>query len=193
MAPLNPNTSGRVYFDYVTGDQATSQEHTIMMRFGVGPGFDLGDAQDEFLAFLSSYGAIEFADGWRVLGVRLSQPLQDISLPFSLTPGLAAFVGTGGTISPSEEAREWTHQGRSFTSGRRVDLSLYGLVLSDPPNFRVVGGPGTFPTKVATAASNLTLQSAAGYFTAIDGSPATWYPYLNMNYNSYWERRIRSV
>lgn len=193
MAPLNPNTTGRVYFDYITGNQATSQEHTLMMRFAVGAGFDLGDAQEEMLAFLQSYGATEFADGWRIQGIRLSQPLQDFSLPFTLIPTLAAFVGTGGSLSPSQEAREWTHQGRSFTSGRRVDLSLYGIVENDPANFRIIGGPGTFPTKVATAATNLNLQSAAGYFVAIDGTPATWYPYLNMNYNSYWERRIRSV
>lgn len=193
MAPINPNNTGRVYFDYLTGNLATSQEHTLMMRFAVGPGFDLGDAQDIFLDFLNAYGTVEFATGWRVQGVRLSQVGDDFSLPFPVTPALAAFVGTGGNLGPSQEAREWTHQGRSFTTGRRVDLSLYGVVEADPDNFRVTGGVSGFAAKVAAAANYLTLASTTGYFVAIDGNAATWYQYLNMNYNSYWERRIRSV
>lgn len=193
MAPLNPNTTGRVYFDYVTGNLATSQEHTVMMRFAVGSGFNLGDAQEEFLSILTAFGVAEFATGWRVTGVRLSQPLQDISLPFALIPSLAAFVGTGGALGPSQEAREWTMQGRSFTSGRRVDFSFYGILEADPANFRINAGGSGFPALVALAQQRLTASSLAGYWVAIDGSAATWYGYLNMNYNSYWERRIRSV
>ena len=57
------------------------------------------DVVDAAWHILQSYGLAEFADGWRVQGVRLSQPLQDISLPFAVIPTLAAFVGTGGRAS----------------------------------------------------------------------------------------------
>ena len=191
MAPLPPQNTGRVYFDYVTGNAATSQEHTVMERFAVGVGFDLGDAQQALLDVLTTLGTTAFARGWRVTGVRLSQPGQVFSLPFPLIPALAAFVGAGTALTPYDEAREVTFQGHSQTSGRRVDFSLYGIDGSTPDNFRVVGGGAGLSSLVSAAVAALNANSAAGYFVTIDGTAATWYDYINYNYNSYWEQEIR--
>jgi hypothetical protein len=188
LSPLPANTSARVFVDYITGNDVTSQEHTVAWRFVAAP----NAARDTMLAladFLIGIGPAVFATGWRVLRARSQAAGATFSVPETVPPVLAAFAGAGGDVpAPFREALEWTWQGRSFTSGRRVDFSLYGLVTAPPDNFRVV--PGDYPW-VGPSVDFLNAVGAGLKPRAIDGSTATFYPYVNSNFNSYWERRIR--
>lgn len=187
MAQLPQNSTARYFFDYVTGNAATSQEHTVQMRVA-NPVTDVA-AQDGFLALLNAIGTARFGNGWRVLRVRYQASGSDFSVPIALTASLAAFVGTGGAVSPPSEAIELTFQGRSRVSGRRGDLSLYGTVgYSLTTNYRLTPGEASW-----VGAAVLELNNAAqGLWLAIDSTGLEWYPYANWNYNSYWERKLRS-
>lgn len=190
VAPLPQNTTNRVFFDYVTGSQATSQEHTVAIR-AFGPGTTTDDVQNRFRTFLAAIGATNFPGGWKVVRVRYQTAGTTFSVPLALTSTLATFVGTGGNLDPFQEARELTWQGRSFTTGRRLDFSIYGILLTTPNNFRLVPGAGA-PSWVASSVGALA-GNPEGIWTTIDNSQPTWYNYVNVNYNSYWEARIRSV
>ena len=43
----------------------------------------------------------------------------------------------------------------------------------------------------AVEALNLASSQEQASFITISGARAIWYPYVNENYNSYWERRLR--
>lgn len=193
MAALPDNFTSRLFVDYTTGDQTTSQEHTFQIRGG-GEGVTGDTLQDYAELFLLGVGAQNLRVGWRVLRARLQQANTSFSVPLTLTTGLDAFVGTNaGALAAQDEAREWAWEGRSFTSGRKVSVSLYGLVASTPPNFRLVAG-GSSPAWVQASINALNNPSVpTNVGTTIDGTKPTWYGYINVQYNSYWERRIRSV
>lgn len=193
MAALPENFTSRLFVDYVTGDQTTSQEHTFQIRGG-GEGVTGDTLQDYAELFLLGVGAQNLRAGWRVLRARLQQANTSFSVPLALTSGLDTFVGTSnGNLVPADEAREWAWEGRSFTSGRKVSISLFGLTAATPNNFRLVAG-GTAPAWVQASINALNNPSVpANVGTTIDGTKPTWYGYVNVQYNSYWERRIRSV
>lgn len=193
MAPLPQNSTARLFFDYVTGNATTSQEHTFAVRMS-GTAGDIANVQERVRAVLIAMGTNSFRDGWRILGVRYQAAGTDFSNPVTLIANLVSFVGTsGGAYDPRMEAVEDTFQGRSTTSGRRVDFSLYRALSDAPSNFRWLGGTTGFPAAVRAGVTALNASVAVGAFIAIDGSAVVWRDYLNANYNSYWERRIRTV
>lgn len=195
MAPLAPNITSRLFVDYVTGNQNTSQEHTLLCRF-TGGSEDVAPAMASVGNFLNALGAPNFRVGWRVIRARVSFAGTDFSVPVELSLGLIEFLGTAPLTgySPRHETVEDTFQGRSLTTGRRVDISLYRATGDADPSFRIVGGSSGFPLAVTNASNSLNGSSAGGNgFLTLDGSSATWYRYMNQNYNSYWERRIRTV
>lgn len=193
MAPLPTNLTDRLWFDYVSGTQPSSQEHTFMVRcdFAVSP---IEDIQEGVLEVLTGFGTNGYRTGWQVVRARVATAGNNFSLPVPLIAGFGTFIGTGSSAYTARlEAVEETFQGRSSTTGRRVDLSLYRALADAAATFRVPGaasGPGS---AIRAAVSQMNGMSASGAaFLAIDGSPATWYDYLNSNYNSYWEGDIRA-
>lgn len=184
LPPLPPNTTGRTWFRYTTGIAGTSQEHEVMWRYGAGGSPD--DAQESFLIFLISLGAASFRAGWKVLGVRHSEPGSIVSLPRPLLSDLGDFEGTDtdGGYTLRWEAVELSFQGRSQFSGRKVDFSLYTARGEADSTFRAPMGDGIL--------SALNAASSAQALVTIDGTRPVWYPYVNYNYNSYWERTLRS-
>lgn len=191
VATLPANNTARWFFDYITGSASYSLEHTVALRFNqVLPGSGDTDPQTRFLNILQAFATTAFRPGWRIIRVRYQGAGTLFSLPVTPIAGLAAFVGTGPGAGGSSitETQEATFQGRSFTSGRKVDFSLYGLVAAMPETFRYTGATPAYLPAVVTALNNF---STAPIVT-IDGSTATWYPYMNMNFNSYWERRQRA-
>lgn len=187
MAPLPQNATARYFFDYVTGNAATSQNHTVQVRCSNETTPE--DAQEAFWSLLTAMGSARFGSGWRVIRVRYQAAGTDFSIPVTLGATLASFVGTGGNVSPPSEAIELTFQGRSFTSGRRGDLSLYGTVgYSLTTNYRLTPGEASW---VGDAVAVLNSVETI-VWRAVDGTRLTFYPYANWNYNSYWERKLRS-
>lgn len=193
MAPLPANNTDRVFFDYVTGNLSTSREHTCAVRFNLVDA-TVEAVQGIFLDLLGALGETNFRAGWRVLRTRVQYATTNVSLPYALDAALGAFVGTGG--SPTYNARfetvEDTFQGRSSTTGRRVDFSLYRAMDDSESTFRVESGLSGLGVVVGQAVATLNTYAPTGVFIAIDGTANTiWYPYMNRNYNSYWERRSR--
>lgn len=188
LLPLPANNTTRFFFDYVSGGADTSKRHTVQMRVPGPPDTDADTPQAAFLEFLQSIGEDKFAGGWRVESVRVQAEAAIVTLPVTMISTLAAFEGSAANIAQPLEAREWTWQGRSFYSGRRVDLSLYGINEASPAKFRFPVG-GSSPSWVGTSVD--ALNGFTDFFWAIDGSDATWKYYVNSNFNSYWESQIR--
>lgn len=185
LPPLPPNNTARVWFKYVTGVQGTSQTHEVMWRFNQNSA-GYPEVEAGFLAVLNAFGAAQFRNGWRVLSARLAADGAVFSLPVQPSAPLLAFVGTmnANEYNGSWEAVEDSFQGRSFTSGRKVDFSLYRAAGPIDSTFRY-GMPGPLQTALSTASGNEALVT-------IDKTPPSWYTYVNQNYNSYWERQLRS-
>lgn len=188
MAPLPQNSTARVFLDYVTGSAATAVEHT--MAFRVGDGVEGPIISGNILDFLASIGMAKFRAGWKPLRLRYQAAATNFSVPLEMSALLAGFLGTGGASGYNDlsEAIEFTFQGRSYTTGRRVDISVYGIdqnVLQFP---RFLPGSAYTPWLSATLT---VLNGESSPFLAIDGTKPVWYPYVNGNYNSYWESRAR--
>lgn len=180
MAPVPPNSTVTYFFDYTTG----RVEHTFQVRTNGASEAEVFTAVSEFLEAVSNI----LPTTWALRGARRRGLGAQFTLPVSLSPGLAAFEGESATaLSEVEETREWVWVGRGTLTGRRVEISLYGLILTVPPSFRYSHVSG--PPSLGGAA--LVLRSNSGVFTTILGDNAAWYPYTNVNFNSYWEGRAR--
>lgn len=189
MAPLPQNNTQRVFYDYVVSDEATvGTEHTFQVRGALG--LSIGEIHQAVDEFLNAITPARFFTGWRIIRARHMEAAGVASFPTVLPPGLATFIGTGADPAFTRDlAVEATFQGRSFTTGRRVDVSLYGIpTLANTGAFRIEAD-NTFAQWVTDAVS--ALNNAGGAFCTIDGSSALYYPYVNWNFNSYWETRLR--
>lgn len=181
MAPLTPNVTQRYWLDYTTG----ITEHSAMIRIGEGG----GDAQalsffSQFLAALQPVLSDEFA----VLGVRRAALGSNVSFPVAIG-ALSTFTGTDtDSPLPVDAPKEFVWVGRGIVTGRRWKLSMYGIQLPFPPDYRY-SGP-IFPTGLGDAID--VLQEFDGIIVAIDGGPITVYEYVNVNNNSYWESEART-
>jgi len=191
LAPLPQNNTARVFIDYVTGTGTDSKPHTVQIRHD-GSETNVAGAQLAFLNVLEALGASLFRDGWKVTGVRSQEEGSNFSFPVPIISGLAAFEGTAtGDYAPADEASEVTFQGRSFTSGRRVDFSLYTAVIGPGQNFRFTVADPSLGALVQDAIDALVEAGEGGIFLCIDGTVPSWQLYMNQNNNSYWEDQIR--
>lgn len=186
------NATHRVYFDYTTGSApGVSKEHTVMFRVIAAettPGAAIQDAQAAMQGVLTVLGQPLFRNGWRIIRGRISAAGSDFSLPFDLDPPLANFQGSStGTWPASNEAIQYNWVGRSFTTGKRARFGLYGLAFAAvDTNFRILPAENA---AVATGVPNV--LNGQPTLVAMDNTLVSWYPYCNVQYNSYWERRIR--
>lgn len=190
MAALPPHSTARIWFDYITGSDADAAEHSVMFRFDDVDSPTVDQVEANFAALLEAMSPTAFGSGWRVSGCRVAAVGSDVTLPRAVDPAIAAFVGLGSNISPRDQAAQWTWQGRSWGTGRRASFGLYGIAQAVPDNYRFVASGGGTPVWVDESLA--VLQSFETEFICIDGSPITWYSYVNANFNSYWERRLRS-
>lgn len=183
MAPLPDNLTERLYLDYVAGTGGI--EHTMLVRWST-----VTATLTQTMAAVESlfdFIAGSLWAGWRFTGARNAAVGSDFSLPVPLSTGLAAVLGTGSARDAVADPREARWVGRSPTSGRRVSLSVYGTAPSTPANYR--WGPGE--VALTDNAVLALLNAAPGTFLAIDGSKPVFYPYVNVQFNSYWETRAR--
>lgn len=189
MAALPQNSTNRVFVDYITGSHAAATEHTAAFRFADVESYD--DLQARVLDFLSAVGAGNLWTGWRVLGVRGQNAGTNFTFPIPLSVAMQSFTGTGSYTGYSEvhEAVQTTWMCRSFASGRRGRIDLYGIRVGNVlPGFRLTTA-GTNPAWIAASVN--ALNGVAAPWVAIDGVRPVWYQYVNFNYNSYWEEQKR--
>lgn len=187
------NATHRVFFDYVTGNApGVSKEHTVGFRIIAAettPGAAVQDAQVAMQQILATMGAASLRAGWRVIRGRVQAAGSSFSVPFDLDAPLENFVGSSSVAgwNGSQEAIQYTWVGRSMDSGKRVRLSLYGLAfISVDTNFRIT------PTESPAIAGGVPdVLNGQPTIVALDNTLPMWYRYCNVQYNSYWERRIR--
>lgn len=186
MAPLPPENTARLFIDY----EVANVPHSFQVRFDATVRSVFAVANDVYS--ILNFAASGLSTSFIVTGARVAAANSAISLPYSLEgTDLFGFSGDNtGTLPESEYPRELVWVGRSPTSGRRVRFSLYGYVGNTPGNYRF--GPGEVVFSSLPVISALNAASTAGSFIAIDGTAATWYGYVNVNYNSHWESEART-
>jgi hypothetical protein len=132
-----------------------------------------------------------FRTQWRVYEAFASGAGSNIVTPAQFLDNLNGFVGGNvNNYPPEREAIEMRFVGRSTTTGVKVSFSLYGIGSNVPiGQFRLNGGNSGFALGVRNAVN--VLNASNGAFRCIDGTIPVWYDYVNLQFNSYWERRIR--
>lgn len=190
MAPYPQDYTGRVWIDYETRDEGI--EHTVLLRYP--PLYPNGrdEVVQAFAGMLTAFGVSEFSLGWKALRAKHAAAGEDFAFPFALPAFYDTFIGTGPVVNSEREALQMTFIGRGPNSGRRSSIALFGLRSSlAVGNFRYVASTaGAFQTKVAVAVG--VLNGASLPLCTIDGDSVVWYPYVNLKYNGYWQRRIRT-
>lgn len=184
MAPLPDNATEVWYVDYTTG----RFEHTFQVRTTNGVSIN---AVDGAINFVLGILVNVLPTSWRVIATRRRQAGSNLTFPVSL-PLTEAFQGANaGAIQPLyTEAREVAWVGRGVDTGRRVELSLYGLLIQAmPDNYRIFADDAQdgWAGDVQEA-----LNAAANVFITIGGDPALWNNYANVNFNSHWEGELRT-
>lgn len=176
MAPLPENNTPRFWLDYNDG----RNDHSLMVRYAASAG--TAAAMDFLDAFLTALSADLFL--LTVQGARASASGSNISLPVAWT-GAASY---GADPLPlNRRPFECRFLSRSVT-GRRGSMSVYGTKFNLPDEFRIARDADPQISNAfsawETAISNLDI-------IAIDFSEPIPYPYVSINYNSYWEQESR--
>lgn len=181
LPPLPENNTGRLFIDYTTG----RLEHTLIFRFGASA--TAADALGRAELFLGALQSL-LAPNWAPVSARVQEAGELIALPFDLG-GLTEFSGGLPTDIPeADEPRQFKWVGRGVTSGRKTSVGLYGLGIAQPPDYRYSGLELQGQLENAL---NVLRNGAVTAPVTIAGDAATWYDYVNVQYNSYWERRAR--
>jgi hypothetical protein len=193
LPPLPENNTDRLFIYYQTGGGTTSQEHVMTIRYDATL-TDPGEIMTALgTAMQADVGGGHLFDGWQVLRAETQAKGSLFRFPVPVPGELLAVLGTGQEVaSPTDQAREVRFQGRGTTSGRKVSLSLYGVIGAAmlETDFR-------FDPAASTLLGNLRalmqVRGAAGTsFINIGGGPTTWYTYVNWQYNSHWESQQRA-
>lgn len=177
MAPLPDNNTQRTFIDY----SGPTGEHTMQVRFD-------GDANFGGLIAYTNTLAVLLADTlWDqmdVTGLRYSGPGQNFSINLPFTPISGALAVN---LDPADFPRFVSFVGRS-TQGRRVRFFVWGVPFVTPDNYR-------FPLGVAQQLDDLHsgLSVDTADLCAIDGQPFVLKNYINVGYNSYYERKRRVI
>lgn len=181
MAPLPPNSTGRVFVDYT----ANGREHTVQFRYsGAGaPDTSFLEGLDDVFIEMNPY----MPSDWTFLGWRYVADGNVVSV--DLPGGPTAFNGAGVPVV-GEAPAFLSFIGRSL-GGRRLRVYFLGTSASpaddggDFADYRVdfTESPGLLDVVNA--------MTAAGV-VAIDGGPPAWKNYANLGYNAYWQRKVRS-
>jgi len=175
MAPLPHNNTAIYYLDYTVD----AREHTLEVRF---------DGAVSPAAFGASIGGL-FVDNLAnldlltVLGVRHQVQGSNVSNP--VTSGIEGNTYGSGVAGADNVPKYINFIGRS-SGGRRVRMMIFGY-------------KGAISTWRLTTAENAgvsagvaRMNAASGLYLAIDAVEPLWYPYANVGFNAYWQRKARA-
>jgi hypothetical protein len=189
VAALNPNNTSRIFWKFRTS--LIGIEHTVQVRpAGLDPVSRL-NAESTMRGVVEALGAAFFRQNWRFFEGSAAAAGGDFTTSLPFIDGLDLFVGSNvSVLTPEREALEMRFVGRSPSTGRKVSFSLYGMRQNLAiGSFRLNGGASGDGLLVRNAVA--VLNGSGGAFRCIDGTEPIWYEYVNLQYNSYWERRVR--
>lgn len=179
MAPLPANNTNRFFLDYDTG----GNNHTLSIRYP-GPSSDWTAVADWVNDFLTANNSNLYP--WNVVAARIQPAGADISTPVAW-PGSNSF---GSGVQPVH-IRAWEARWlmRSF-DGRKTSFSLYGTKFDPAQGFRIYTSQNTLVFDL-----DAILQNAANenLWVTISGTSGNVYPYVDLNFNSYWEAEERAA
>jgi hypothetical protein len=175
MAPLNPNSTDRAWLKYTS----MGTEHELMFRQPdatpqadiIANAVGIANALKSFMWTGDSFIGLRHADG----GSNLSFPL-----------AWTAIAGTNDTTPVTDdEAKFVAVAGRSL-GGRRSRMTFFTPYPSDALGYRTPA-PGSFaPGALWTAVQGMEPPNVA-----VDEQEVIWNSYINIGYNSYWQRQLR--
>jgi len=179
MAPLPPNTTGVLTVTY-SGDFGIRS-----FQFRNAATTPLASHINNVADFIeAAFGPFWYADV-QVTGATYSELGSLISLPvaFPQIEGQAT-----GTQNPADYPEFLSIVGRGRTNGRRLRLSVYGLVTAVTDNYRQAETETVIAQTVLPLARDLVLS---GSLATIDGDAPVLYAYLNAGFNAYHQRKAR--
>jgi len=177
LDPLPSNNTPVMFIHYAFGGTA----RTFQARAsGV---FAFATLRADIEAFLSELAPI-MDPTWAITGADWRVDGGIISLPVSPPEPTAA---SGTTVPVVQHPLEVRFVGRGSESGRRVTLSVYGLDITVPDDYRLEEGDSA----ALDAARDILNAGSPNSFVSIAGDPVLWYPYYNVQYNSHWEKEAR--
>lgn len=176
MAPLPPESTARFWVDYNDGNN----DHSLLMRYA--PSAGLSAIQAVAGQFLTALSPVLYLI--TILGARAANSGSVITVP-EAWEGDATY-GTGAQ-PPVAAPLELCFVGRTAL-GRMAKWFMYGFRNGLPASYRF------FPSDDSNLDAAVTiLRNAAltGKLLAIDGGVPGVYPYINIQWNSYWESQAR--
>ena len=178
MAPADPTDTGRFWLDYSDG----LHDHSMQVRYNDGVA-TVADIMSGIDALLLEMAPVMYEI--TVLGARFAGQGSHVSVPVAWTG--ATTYGDDGAAPLLNGPVQLRFEGRSVT-GKRGSVTLWAYSGGVPGTFRTtitVGSPLAGGLEVIQAGQ------AGGYFVSIDNFAMNMKTYVNLQWNSYWERKQR--
>lgn len=177
MAPLPDNNTPVVFVDYADA----SVTHTLQWRYNQA----LSSAEQALARIVDFFEALDpVLYQIFVTGARVRPESSVISMPITW-PGASTYGA--GDVPLVNVPREIRFIGRS-EDGRRVSWSMYDFIGVTPENYRIMEGD---IAGLDNAIAVLRAASADLDVVTISSISPIIYPYVDFNFNSYWERQRR--
>jgi len=186
-----PNFASNFTARYKLHYSALGHNHTMLWRIQRGTGSTgLALMVSKVQQFLDTLTASRTTD-WTEISAEYCPEDSSIFVPASL-PGSAAGTATIPAQPISQGIASISFVGRS-SAGQKARMFLYGTLFTPElgtaveDDFRIsTGESGTISSAVAE------LNSGSPPIVASDDNDVSWYPYVNLKYNDYWLRQVRS-
>lgn len=186
MADYAPNFTARYRIRY----QTLNLQHTLQVRLpSTVLQTELGPYVTKLANFLSMTAPFRFTD-WTVLGASFAPANSDVFLPAQIPTGIASggvALPTVVTFSHTSLAFSWP--GRSVLGHRGIiyliTTSTGAETAADIANARLTASENV------SVIDSVNALNAAPSFVGNDNQSWVAYPYVNLKFNSYWNRRAR--
>jgi len=177
LPPLPENNTPRLWVQYNSGTGI----HEMLFRSVVGA--DKAAFISQVRTFCSALvSQVRNTGGFSAARYATAGSNLSFPEPWTLIAGTSA-------VSPLVQGRPIfvTFTGRT-AGGRKVRLYFFTPYQTPENDYRLELGDSA-----AFDAARVALTSAPQLIGGIDGQTATWYPYFNVGYNAYWQRRSRVI
>lgn len=163
--------------------KAQGYVHSLTLRYA--PSSGLTSVQETFDTFLSAMAPLLTSD-FTILSSTAAATNSDVFLPvdpqpLAITPTSLPILGGGPSY--------YTFIGQS-NLGSQVKFTLYGA------GFQAAQNVGSRADYRLVPSENINIPIALAALDdvpliGIDGTPANWYPYINLGYNAHWQKKSR--